>query len=123
MELVTFFDANGNMVIQGVREKKKDGMADLLADVSSSSDESELENIITKAKSRDRGMVEATIKPPRKFPSNSTNTKMTIKAPSIRFRLMVPVVWAMRLLRSRKGSIRRPSGKDFWICSTLSFTA
>jgi hypothetical protein len=33
----------------------------------------------------DNGIAEATIKPALRFPRNNTNTKMTIKAPSIRF--------------------------------------
>ena len=41
--------------------------------------------IIPKANSIDNGIAEATIKPALKFPKNSTNTKMTINAPSIKF--------------------------------------
>ncbi len=38
-----------------------------------------------KVNNKARGMVEATIKPARKLPNNTTRIKMTIKLPSIKF--------------------------------------
>ena len=68
-----------------------------------------------KANNNDNGIVEATIKPPRQFPNKKIRTKITINAPSIRFVATVDVVSAISLLRSNKGSIITPSGKDFSI--------
>ena len=69
------------------------------------------------------GITEATIIPARQFPNNSTNTKTTINAPSIRFVLIVLTVWSISLVLSIKGSIATPSGNDFLICSMRSFTS
>ena len=67
------------------------------------------------ANNKDNGIVEATIKPPRQFPKRKIRTKITIKAPSIRLVETVDVVSAISLLRSNKGSMVTPSGKDFSI--------
>ena len=48
-------------------------------------------------------MVEATINPPRQLPNRNTKTKMTINAPTIKFSVTVPVVFAISLLRSKRG--------------------
>ncbi len=45
-----------------------------------------------KAKSRASGITEAVISPPRRLPSSSTSTKMTISEPSMRFLATVEVV-------------------------------
>ena len=45
-----------------------------------------------KAKSRDSGMSEAVMMPPRMLPKSSTSTKTTMSAPSMRLRAMVDVV-------------------------------
>ena len=74
------------------------------------------------ANNKDKGIVEATIKPPRQFPNKKMRTKMTINAPSKRFFVTVDVVSAINLLRSNKDSIITPSGKDFSICAILCFT-
>ena len=47
--------------------------------------------IIETANSIARGMTEATINPALQLPSRRTNIKMTIKPPSIRFFLTVPI--------------------------------
>ncbi|MNS72844.1 hypothetical protein D3C72_1062640 [compost metagenome] len=57
--------------------------------------------IIPNAKSIASGMAEATISPARKFPRNSTSTKITINAPSIRFFSTVPIALPTRSVRSR----------------------
>ncbi len=79
--------------------------------------------IMINEKSKASGMVEATNKPPRKLPKKTTRTKITISAPSERFSATVDVVLFISLLRSRKGSIFTPSGKDFWIKAIRSFTS
>ena len=58
-----------------------------------------------KAKSKQRGMTEATMRPDRKFPNNKTTTKMTIRQPSIKFSMTVCVVLLISSLRSKKGFI------------------
>ena len=67
------------------------------------------------ANSKDSGIVEATIKPPRQLPNKKMRTKITIKAPSIRFVATVEVVSPINLLLSKRGSITTPSGRDFCI--------
>ena len=79
--------------------------------------------IIPKAKSKHKGITEATTKPLRQLPKRSTTTKITIRKPRIRFSLMVKVVFAMSSLRSRKALIYTPSGSVLLISSTRSFTA
>ena len=79
--------------------------------------------IIIKAKSNAKGMVDATIKPPRKLPKKITKTKITISAPIPRFSATVLVVLLIILLRSRKGLMTTPSGNDFCIKAIRSFTA
>ena len=68
-----------------------------------------------KANNNDKGMVEATIKPPRQLPNKKISTKITINAPSIRLVETVEVVSPINLLRSNNGSIMTPSGNDFSI--------
>ena len=58
-----------------------------------------------KAKSKHKGITEATTSPERKLPKSNTTTKMTIRQPKIRFSLTVKVVFAISSLRSRKGLI------------------
>ncbi len=66
-----------------------------------------------KANNNESGIVDATINPPRQFPSNRTSTKITMRPPSSKFLFTVPVVSAISSLRSKKGTMRIPSGKDF----------
>ena len=68
-------------------------------------------------------MTDAVMMPPRTLPISSTSTKMTISAPSIRFCAIVPVVRAIRLLRSRNGTMRTSAGRLFCTSSIRSFTA
>ena len=76
-----------------------------------------------KAKSSESGITEAVIMPPRTLPSSSTNTKITMSAPSIRLRAMVPVVRLIRFERARKGFILMSFGNDFSMLFMRSFTA
>ena len=69
--------------------------------------------IMIKANSKDKGIVEATIKPPLKFPKKITRTKITISPPSSRLFRTVPVVLAISFALSKNGTIDTPSGKDF----------
>ena len=57
--------------------------------------------IMPRAKSKARGMAEATMSPARKLPRNKTSTKITIKAPSIRFFSTVLMALPTRSVRSR----------------------
>ena len=57
------------------------------------------------AKSKQRGITEATTSPERQLPSNSTTTKTTIKQPKTKFSVTVNVVLPISSLRSRKGLI------------------
>ena len=75
-----------------------------------------------KAKSRASGITEATISPALKLPSKSSKTKMTIKAPSIRFLLTVPMALSTSLDRSKKGSKVTPSGNVSLISSIFDLT-
>ena len=59
------------------------------------------------------GITDATTNPERKFPSNKTTTKITISDPKIRFSETVNVVFPINSLRSKKGFIYTPSGKEF----------
>ena len=79
--------------------------------------------IMINANSKASGMVDATIKPPLKFPRKITSTKITISAPNDRFSATVDVVLLISLLRSRKGFITTPSGNDFCIKAIRSFTS
>ena len=78
--------------------------------------------IIMIAKSIANGITEATKSPARKFPRNKTKTKITIKAPSNKFLLTVPMALFTIFVLSRKASIFTPSGSVFWISSILLFT-
>ncbi len=53
------------------------------------------------ANSSASGIAEATIRPARKFPRNNTRTKITIKAPSIRFFSTVLIARPTRSVRSK----------------------
>ena len=75
------------------------------------------------AKSMANGITDATIKPARQFPRNNTNTKITIKAPSIRLLRTVWMALLTILVRSRKGSMIMPSGKVFLMSLIRSFTS
>jgi hypothetical protein len=66
-----------------------------------------------KAKSRDKGIVDATTKPQRQFPNKNTRINITISAPSIKLFFTVDVLLAISLLLSKKGFIRTPSGNYF----------
>ncbi len=66
-----------------------------------------------KAKSKDSGITDAVISPPRMLPNNKTKTKITISAPSIKFLAMVLVVRSIKLDRSRNGLISMSLGNDF----------
>ena len=57
------------------------------------------------ANNKDSGITEAVINPPRKLPKSSTNTKITISDPSIKFFSTVLVVLAINSLLLKKGSI------------------
>ena len=67
-------------------------------------------------------MVDATIKPPLKFPKNNTNINMTINPPSNRLEETVLVVFSIKEALSIKGLMLMPFGKDFSISTTRSFT-
>ncbi len=69
--------------------------------------------IIINANRSASGMVEATIKPPLRFPRKITKIKITIKAPIPRFSATVEVVLFISLLLSRNGFMLMPSGSDF----------
>ena len=56
--------------------------------------------IIAKANSIAKGIAEATINPALKFPKKSTNTKITINAPSIRFFSTVLIALSTKTERS-----------------------
>ena len=75
-----------------------------------------------KANKSDNGIVEATINPPRQFPSRMMSTKMTMSPPSSKLLVTVEVVSDISSLRSRNGFIDTPSGRDFSIWVILSFT-
>ena len=75
------------------------------------------------ANNKQSGITDATTNPDLKFPSNRTTTKITIKQPRMRFSVTVKVVLAISSLRSKKALIYTPSGKDFVILATRSFTA
>ncbi len=62
------------------------------------------------ANNMESGMTEATKKPARKFPRNSTSTKITINAPSTRLVITVEMELLTIFVRSRKGSMMTPSG-------------
>ncbi|OJX30964.1 MAG: hypothetical protein BGO86_00790 [Chryseobacterium sp. 36-9] len=62
-----------------------------------------------------KGITDATSNPARKFPRKRTNTKTTIKAPSVRFFSTVPMALFTIFVRSRKGSITTPFGSVFCI--------
>ena len=79
--------------------------------------------IMMRANSKDSGMTDAAMRPPRKLPNNSTSTNITMSAPSVKLRAMVLVVRSIRLDRSRKGLMSMPSGSDFLTLSMRSFTA
>ena len=79
--------------------------------------------IMHNANNIDKGITEATIRPPLKFPSNTTSINITINPPSIRFLETVPIALSISSDLSIYGSIITPSGSDFLICSTRSFTA
>ena len=64
------------------------------------------------ANNNDRGIVDATMRPPRQFPKSKTKTKITMRPPSNRFPITVPVVSAINSLRSRNGFMLTPSGRD-----------
>ena len=66
--------------------------------------------IIIMAKNIANGITDATNKPARKFPKKSTRIKMTIKAPSMRFLVTVPIALFTILVLSKNGSIITPSG-------------
>ncbi|MNE25381.1 hypothetical protein D3C80_1187100 [compost metagenome] len=74
------------------------------------------------AKSIASGITDATTNPARRFPNNNTNTKITIKAPSARFFETVFIALSTNLVRSKNGSISKPSGKVLEICSIRVFT-
>ena len=78
--------------------------------------------IIEIANSIANGMTEATIRPARQLPSISTRIKTTIRPPSNRLVLTVPIAVATNLSRTKYGSMTTPSGSDFLICLTRSFT-
>ena len=66
-----------------------------------------------RANNMDNGMADATISPALKFPKNKTKTKMTIRAPSIKFFSTVAMARSTRSVRSKNGSIITSSGKAF----------
>ena len=74
------------------------------------------------AKSMDKGITEATISPALKFPRNKIKTKITIKAPSSKFFVTVPIALSTNLPLSIKASATTPSGNVLLICTILSFT-
>ena len=78
--------------------------------------------IIPSANNKLKGITDATTNPERIFPNNKTTTKITIKQPKIKFSAMVKVVLFKSSLRSRKGLICTPLGKDFSISATRFFT-
>ena len=55
------------------------------------------------AKSSENGITEATTKPDRQFPSNTTTTKITMRQPRMRFSATVNEVLPTRSLRSKNG--------------------
>ena len=57
--------------------------------------------IIPNANSIDNGMAEATINPALRFPRNSTKTKITINAPSIKFFSTVLIALPTKSVRSK----------------------
>jgi hypothetical protein len=57
--------------------------------------------IMMMANSMASGMTEATTNPARRLPSISTRTKMTMRPPSIRFLVTVPMVLPTSTERSR----------------------
>ena len=69
------------------------------------------------------GITDATISPDRRLPSSNTTTKITIRAPRVRFSTTVAVVLPISSDRSRNGLMYTPSGKVFCICATRSFMA
>ena len=60
------------------------------------------------AKSMESGITEATINPALKLPKNRIKIKITIKAPSIRFRETVPIARPTKSERFKNGSIVTP---------------
>ena len=78
--------------------------------------------IMVTAKSKARGITEATTRPARKLPIKSTKMNTTIKAPSRRFFSTVPMALSTSLVRSRNGSTSTPLGRDLRICSIFSLT-
>ena len=69
--------------------------------------------IIPKANSILSGMTLATTSPALQFPKKMTNTKMTMSPPMIKLCSMVPSTRFTRFVRSMKGSMMTPSGRDF----------
>ena len=75
-----------------------------------------------RAKSKLRGITEATTRPERQDPSKTTTTKMTIKQPKIKFSAMVNVVFSISSLRSKNGLMETPSGSMVCTSATRCFT-
>ncbi len=74
------------------------------------------------ANSMANGITDATTKPARQLPNKSTNTKITINAPSAKFFVTVLMALFTNLVLSKKGSITTPSGSVFSICVIRSLT-
>ena len=79
--------------------------------------------ISAKANNKLNGMTDATIKPARQLPSNSTRINTTIRPPSIKFFSTVEMDFPINTLRSKKGTILIPWGIVFWISSMRTFTS
>ena len=74
------------------------------------------------AKSKLKGMTEATTNPDRILPSSNTTTKTTIKQPKIRFSAIVKVVLPINSDLSKNPLINTPSGNVDFISSNRCFT-
>ena len=62
-----------------------------------------------------KGIADATISPARRLPRKSTNTKITINAPSIKFFSTVPIALLTNSVLSKYGSIKISSGSECWM--------
>ena len=78
--------------------------------------------IMPSAKSIESGIAEATINPARRLPRNSTSTKTTISAPSIRLVCTVLMARSTKSVRSRNDSISMSAGSDLRMVSIFTFT-
>ncbi len=75
------------------------------------------------SKQHGKGITEATIRPALKLPRSSTNTKMTISAPSARFLITVLMALSTRFCPVRNASMHpRLQAVSFSIWAMRSFT-